>query len=133
MKDEITEIEFKKQSNRVRVASLIILSMDIAGVAFLLFLTTKVLGKFEQIYNDLFEAKALPALTAMLISVPKTMWAVLFVAVGILMILKEIYSTDRTQTLLLNILILIICIVCTVICIIAFFLPLIGLPHGMSA
>lgn len=110
---------------RHQTASLVVLMLDIIGLAIFLCCATVIASKFREIYAELLEGRSLPALTQVLLSIPEPIYFLCIVATIAGLVWKELRVNDKSQTLIINVVALITVVVLFVILVIALFSPLI--------
>ena len=110
---------------------MVFLVLDMIGLLWLLYCFTYVTGKFRMIFDDLLEGKGLPALTQLVLSIPRTMSVLFFVGAIAALIYKESRITNKTRTLVMNIVVLIAGIVLFMVLVVGLFMPLIGIGGGL--
>jgi len=110
---------------RHQIASLVVLILDVIGLAALLFCATVIVPKFREIFADLLEGQSLPTLTQVLLSIPGPICFLCILATIAGLVWKELRVNDKSQTLIINLVALITVIVLFVIWVIALFGPLI--------
>ena len=88
----------EKVKNKVKSAMIYPIVVLLAAAAILIFLLTNVIPKFEEIFNDLLQGKALPALTQFVINVSNLMTQRgLYVLVALVVIVIAVKLWGRTK------------------------------------
>ena len=110
--------------NRHRTASCVLLILDVIGLLLLLFFTTIVASQFEHVFSDLVGWNPLPVLTQVVLSIPRTVAIIVFGGTIGALIYKELWSSNKTRNLIINVTVLAAIVTLLVIFIFAMFLPL---------
>lgn len=110
--------------NRHRTASCVLLILDVIGLLLLLFFTTIVASQFEHAFSDLVGWNPLPVLTQVVLSIPRTVAIIVFGGTIGALIYKELWSSNTTRNLIINVTVLAAIVILLVIFIFAMFLPL---------
>lgn len=105
-----------------RIASLVVLVLDILGLLCLLFVTTVGATRFREIFADL--QVPLPVMTAAVLSVPWFAYALLIGAAIAGLIAKERSVADRRQTRNINLIAMGVIVLCLMLFVFAMFSPL---------
>ena len=111
--------------HRHRTASLNVFGLDVIGLLGLLYCTTVVVTKFRRIFDEFMGGQPLPALTSLVLSIPRPVCAVFLVAALVALIYKEVRITNKTHTLLLNLATLVVIVFLLAVFVDAMFTPLI--------
>lgn len=110
--------------NRHRTASCVLLILDVIGLLLLLFFTTIVASQFEHVFSDLVGWNPLPVLTQVVLSIPRTVAIIVSGGTIGALIYKELWSSNKTRNLIINVTVLAAIVTLLVIFIFAMFLPL---------
>ena len=124
--------ESKTIHPRDQTASLIILTLDVIGLAGLLYSTTVVASKFRQIFDDLLGGQSLPALTYFVLSIPGPVYVLCIVGAIAGLVWKEQRISDKSQTLIMNLVALITVVVLFVVLVVALFSPLVTIVEALK-
>ena len=120
-------------SCRYRVASLVVLTLDVVGLLLFLGCATIIAGKFRRIFTDLLEGAPLPALTQLVLSIPAAVYLVACAGAIAALIYKEVRIGSRRMTLIINAAALAVVSVVFVVLIVALFKPLIGTINALDS
>ena len=107
-----------------RTASVVWLTIDVLGLLWLLYCVTIVAGKFRQVFDDLLEGRALPALTRAVLSVPPIVSIVFSLGAIAALIYKEVRIGSKTQTLVINATVFAVAVFLFLVLVVALFQPL---------
>lgn len=118
----MNEQEPKKQTGWM-IASLALLILDVIGVFVLTTATFYVSAKFQAIFKEL--NVQLPQATQLFLSIPSTVYLIIFFSVVLALIVKEIALKRKPVTFAINMAALVIVIMYCVLYVTALFLPLI--------
>jgi len=116
--------ELKTDRPRYQIASLIILILDVIGLVGLLGCTTVIAPKFRQLFADHLEGRSLPTLTQGLLSIPARVYLLCIVVAIAGLVWKESRISNKAQTLIMNVVVLITLNVLFVVGIIACLMPI---------
>lgn len=124
--EDVTE-ESPNISRRHRINSLFLLTVDVVGLLFLLYCTTIVVTRFRLIFDDLLQGNGLPALTHLILSIPRSLYVIFFVGVIAALIYKELRISNKTRSLVINLLAFAAAVFLYIVLVVAFFLPMISI------
>jgi hypothetical protein len=125
----MNEQEPKKQTGWI-IASLVILILDVIGVFMLTTATFYISARFQAIFKEL--NVQLPQATQLFLSIPSTVYLIIFFSVILALILKEIAIKRKPVTFAINMAALVIGIVYCVLYVTALFLPLIQIIQSVE-
>ena len=98
----------------------------------MLYCATIVAGKFRQIFDDLLEGRALPALTRTVLSVPPIVSILFSLGAIAALFYKEVRIGNKTHTLVINTTVFAIAVFLFLVLVIALFQPLTVIITSMS-
>jgi hypothetical protein len=125
----MNEQEPKKQTGWI-IASLVVLILDVIGVFVLTTATLYISARFQVIFKEL--NIQLPQITQLLLSIPSTVYLIIFLGVILALILKEIAIKSKPLTFAINMAALVIGIAYCVLYVTALFLPLIQIIQSLE-
>ena len=117
---------------RHRIAGLIMLTLAVFGLLVLLFVSTVVVPKFRQIFDDFQPGGKLPAVTQMILATPRSVYVLCCLAAMAMLVWKESRITSRTRALVINTAVFIIANVLLALIVYAMFLPEIGIVNAQN-
>lgn len=125
----MNEQEPKKQTGWT-VASLVVLILDVIGVFVLTTITLYTSARFEVIFKEL--NVPLPQITQFFLSIPATVYLIIFLGVILALILKEIAIKSKPLAFAANMVALVIGLAYCVLYVTALFLPLMQIIQSLE-
>lgn len=125
----MNEQEPKKQTGWT-IASLVVLILDVIGGFVLTTATLYISDKFLAIFKEL--NVPLPQITQLFLSIPTTVYLIIFFGVILALILKEIAIKSKPLTFSINMVALVIGVAYCFLYVIALFLPLIQIIQSVE-
>jgi hypothetical protein len=125
----MNEQEPKKQTGWT-VASLVVLILDVIGVFVLTTITLYTSARFEVIFKEL--NVPLPQITQFFLSIPTTVYLIIFFGVILALILKEIAIKSKPLAFAANMVALVIGLAYCVLYVTALFLPLMQIIQSLE-
>ena len=128
-RQNMNEQEPKKQTGWT-IASLVVLILDMIGGFVLTTATLYISARFEVIFKEL--NVQLPQITQLFLSIPTTVYLIIFSGVILALILKEIAIKSKPLTFAINMTALVIGVAYCFLYVTALFLPLIQIVQSMG-
>ena len=122
--------EARPLPSRHRLASLIVLALDMLLLLSLLYACTVTIGRFAQLFGDL--KMELPILTHLVISIPRTAAGGVLLGIMAALMYKELRIADKTRTLIMNLVVFVVGACAGMFLVIVLFCPLLAIIDSLN-